>query len=121
MIMITLNGCIPEHVAVSGKSWYRWKVYIDEPGTMKVDVSYSYQGLPGKNSISIKAAGTSLHHDIQSTGITVGEPGDDWIIDSYNSKMLGMISFSTEGYYDIILEINANDNSPVNFQWLWMQ
>ena len=88
---------------------------------MKFDVSYSYQGLPGKNRISFKAAGTSLHHDVQTTGMTVGEPGQDWVIDSYDSKILGMISFSTEGYYDIKLEIKVNNNSPVNFQWLWMQ
>ncbi len=113
-------GSIPAHIPVRQRSSWQWRVFIDKPGTYQADVSYDFQGKTGKGTIVAKAAGANLQHQVQPTGKTVGEPRDNWHIDSFNSHRLGTVSFPAAGYYDIDLEISPAKGEMIGFQWLWL-
>ena len=113
-------GSVPSHIQVSNKSNYKWRLFIDKPQTLNIDVSYNFQGKKATGEITIKAANNELKSKVRPTGKCVGEPNQNWHIDCFNSHRLGKIDFPVAGYYEIILEIHPDGSEPVDFQWIWM-
>jgi len=113
-------GSIPEHVEINEKSEYSWKVYMDRPGKVYVDVSYSYQGKNSGGKIDLTINDTNLIHEALPTGMFVGEPNQNWQIESYNASRLGEIEINKKGYYDINLKIDPEKGEIVKFQWVWL-
>ncbi|MCP4310207.1 MAG: alpha-L-fucosidase [Bacteroidetes bacterium] len=114
------RGTTPAHIDVKSKSSYSWRIYVDRPGKLKADVSYSFRGTDGAGSISIMAAGQKLSGEIRNTGQTVGEPNSNWWIESFESHGLGTLEFESAGFYDISLTINPGKVEAPAFQWLWI-
>ena len=114
-------GSIPAHIQINKSSTYQWRVFIAEPTTMGIDVSYNYQGTKGKGTITVSAANTSISQGVQATGRFVGEPNEDWQIDSFNSHRIGEINFPQSGFYDINLKVDPDKKKGIGFQWLWME
>jgi len=114
------RGTIPAHIEVSEKSSYSWRVYADRPMSLHIDVSYSFQGEAGKGTVKVSSRSGSRKASFKSSGMFVGEPNNDWQIDSYNSHRLGQLEFSESGYYDITLEIQPGKGEKMDFQWLWL-
>ena len=114
-------GTVPSHINVLESQTLKWKVFIDEPGTKSIDVSYSYQGEVGKGQFIVQTLQTEITADIQNTGLTVGEPNEDWHIECYKAKHIGKIEFPEAGMYEILLQIKPAKNEPVKFQWLWIK
>jgi alpha-L-fucosidase len=115
------GGTVPAHILVEGKYQMQWKVYVDQPGNMNIDVSYSFQGVKSHGMLQVNAAETTLDFKVVPTGQTVGEPNQGWHIDNFASKRLGKIHFPEKGIYDITLVIDAKNGEPVKFQWLWLE
>jgi alpha-L-fucosidase len=113
-------GSIPEYLKVDHASEYYWKIYIDKPGKVYVDISYSYQGKQNGGDIIATLNGSDLKHEIQPTGKYVGEPNQKWEIDSFNSSRLDVINITEKGYYDLNLKIHAKKDQVVKFQWIWI-
>ena len=113
-------GSIPSHVKVDDTSVYSWKVYIDQPSNYAIDISYSYQGTDTEGKLILKMNGKVLTSRIKNTGRTVGEPGNNLQIDSYNSDQIGDFHISEPGYYDVQLIIQPPKNEVIGFQWLWL-
>ncbi len=118
---ISRYGTVPDHVLVKGKYMLRWKIYIEHPGRMTVDASYSYQGKKPGGSITVTVAGGSLKYTPEPTGLTVGEPNRQWHIDHFKSHRIGVLDFSKSGIYEISLEMVPEKNEPLKFQWLWLK
>jgi alpha-L-fucosidase len=114
------SGTIPAHCTISKKTAFRWKIFVDRPGTKVIDVSYSYQGVKSGNLMVLKAAQKTINHTVLTTGKTVVEPNENYIVDNYKSNRLGAIDFPAAGFYDIVLEIDPEENVELNFQWLWL-
>ncbi|WP_340110896.1 alpha-L-fucosidase [Maribellus mangrovi] len=114
-------GTIPEHVTVETAQSFKWKVYIDEPGTKTVDVSCSFQGKSDSGKFTILTYKTELSNRITGTGLTVGEPNENWHIERFAAGRIGAINFLEPGLYDIELRIEPDNNEPVKFQWIWIQ
>lgn len=114
-------GTVPEHLLVKEPQTYTWKVYLPEPGTYEVEASYSFQGKSDKGSIRVEMAEIQLEQPLKPTGKTVGEPRQDWVIDSFEALRLGKIPISEAGYYDIVLRIWPEGKEAIKFQWLWLQ
>ncbi|MDZ7608307.1 MAG: hypothetical protein U5K79_22605 [Cyclobacteriaceae bacterium] len=93
---------------------------MEKPTKLRADVSYSYQGKKPSGSINITAANTDLKHQISPTGLTVGEPNQQWHIDNFTSHTIGEINFPKPGIYEISMSIEIPKDSPVEFQWLWL-
>lgn len=117
---LSRGGTIPAHILIEDKYQIQWKIFVDKPGKMKIDASYSFQGEKPKGTFTVKMAGSILKYDITPTGKTVGEPGSNWQIDNFASKRIGVIDIPEKGIYEITLEVDAKENSPVKFQWLWL-
>ncbi len=115
------GGTIPEHILINEKYQIRWKIFIDKPGEMIVDASYSFQGEKPRGTLSVKTAGSTIKNDIIPTGKTVGEPNQNWQIDNYSSNRIGAINFPEKGLYEITLEVDAKKDETILFQWLWMK
>ncbi len=115
------GGTVPEHAVVKKNETFRWRIYVDEPGEKRMDVSYSYQQNSNNSKLTIKASNTELIHKISNTGKTVGEPNENWIIDNYKSNDCGKINFPEKGFYTIELEISPAKNEEIKFQWLWIK
>jgi alpha-L-fucosidase len=113
-------GTIPPHVEVSGTYKSQWKVFIDQPGQYRLDASYSYQGETSDGKIEIKAGNEVLKNSFSPTGMTVGEPNEDWHIEKFVANKTGTINFPEPGVYDISVKIEAG-KEPVKFQWFWME
>jgi alpha-L-fucosidase len=114
-------GSIPEHVMIDKELNFDWRIYIDEPGKYKVDVSYSFQEEQGAGELSFILNESIIKHDIQPTGKYVGEPNSNWEIESFNSSKMGEIEITEKGFYDLRLKINPKKDNPVNFQWIWLE
>ncbi|WP_346859387.1 alpha-L-fucosidase [uncultured Draconibacterium sp.] len=114
-------GTVPAFVAANGVSDFSWKIYIDKPGTKRVDVSYSFQGYLNNSQIVLEVAEQSLYHSVHPTGQTVGEPNQDWHIDNFESNKMGTIDFPEPGFYTIKLSIQPTERDPIKFQWLWLK
>jgi alpha-L-fucosidase len=115
------RGTVPEYVSINSNTSLEWNIYVDEPGEKSIDISYSYQNNATNNNLTVKAADTQLLYKIKSTGKTVGEPNQNWVIDNFKSHRLGKINFSEKGLYPIELEIFPNENDTVQFQWIWIK
>ncbi len=114
-------GSIPSHVKVNEASKYKWKVFLDEVGVYSLNASYNFQGEDGSASLLVKLNGEIIETEIHNTGKTVGEPGNNWQIVSFNSHRLGDLHLSRAGFYTIELEIMPPNNQEVDFQWLWLK
>ncbi len=115
------RGTIPEFTPVVGSQKMKWKIYVDEPGTKTVDISYSFQGKNPKSKLVISGFDTALTHQVEPTGKTVGEPNSDWVIDNFKSFSLGEIHFPEKGFYEINLEAEPGRNEEIKFQWIWLK
>jgi alpha-L-fucosidase len=118
---IDRRGTVPAHILVDEKYQCKWKIFVDKPGTMTMDVSYSFQGEKQKGTISVNAANSSRKHNVAPTGLTVGEPNRNYHIDNFVSNRVGSIDFPEKGIYEIFMEVDAKKNNPIKFQWLWME
>ena len=114
------EGTIPRHVVIKGIKTLNWKIYVDEPGPKRIDVSYSCQNETNHSLISCRAADSELDHNVAFTGKTVGEPNLNWVINKFKSFKLGEISFSKRGIYPIEIQIRTEGNEEVSFQWAWI-
>ncbi len=114
-------GTIPAHVKIEEPSQFRWRIYVEEPVTLRVDASYNYQGKPGGGSISIETTGIKISKNVMPTGRFVGEPNSNWHIDSFNSHRIGEITLPQPGYYEINLNIEPEEGEFVDFQWVWLE
>jgi alpha-L-fucosidase len=115
------RGTVPKHIIISDKYQATWKVFIENPGQLSVDVSYSFQGKKPSGIVKVLAAGVTLSHDVTPTGLTVGEPNSNWHIDNFTSHNIGSINFPAAGLYEITMEIETKKNEPMKFQWLWIK
>ena len=114
------RGTVPEHIEVPKSYQSSWKIFVNKPGQMDLDVSYSFQGEKPAGNISIEVAGKKLRHDVSPTGLTVGEPNQNWHIDNFKSHRLGTINFPKAGIYEISMNVKAG-KEPIKFQWLWLE
>ena len=114
-------GTVPPHCIVKEKTIFKWKIFADKPGIRAFDVSYSYQGAKLKNMIVLKAGQKTINYSIMPTGKTVVEPGENYLVDNYKSNRIGTIDFPATGFYEIILEIDPEENEEISFQWLWLK
>lgn len=115
------GGTIPEHVNVTSDKTLNWKIFIDEPGEKKIDISYSCQDKNPKSFLTFTAAGEELKQQATNTGKTVGEPNQNWVIDNYKSHRMGQINFPKKGYYNLQLKIQPSRNDTIKFQWIWIE
>ena len=95
-------------------------MYLEKPGRIKIDVSYSFQELEPDGAITLTIKNSSLEHTLHPTGKYVGEPNQNWEIDSFNASFLGEIEITDKGFYNIQLKINPEKDKPVKFQWAWL-
>ena len=114
-------GTVPQHLVIDKNYQATWKLYINEPGSYKVDASYSYQGEKAGGSIQIETAEQTLKEVLYPTGQTVGEPNQNWHIDNFATQQQGIINFPESGIYEITMEITGADDAPAQFNWLWME
>ncbi len=115
------RGTIPPCFSTKKEKELNWKIYIDTPGEKQLDVSYSFQGNSQRGEIKITAAGQTLQQAILPTGKTVGEPGQNWVIDNFASHSLGKITFPDPGLYSISLKLLPEGEEKIKFQWVWVQ
>ncbi len=115
------RGTVPPYALIKKSYQASWKLFIDEPGHYQVDASYSFQGTQPTGQIQVTAANASARQTLAPTGLTVGEPNSDWHIPNFVSHRLGTIYFPEAGEYPISLQVEAGQNTPVQFQWLWLK
>ncbi|OHX66352.1 alpha-L-fucosidase [Flammeovirga pacifica] len=112
---------IPEHVIISEKMTFSWKIYVDEVGEKDIDVSYSFQNQKNVGKITVSIENQTLTHQVLPTGETVGEPNMNWHIDYFKSNRLGKMNFSKKGYYTVKMTVEPQKKKEIKFQWLWIK
>ena len=113
-------GTIPKNILVQKKQILKWKIFISEPGEYSVDSSYSFQYDKDEGNIKFEINDTKLKQKFKSTGKTVGEPLQDWVIDNYKSNKLGSFKINKTGIYEVTLSLESKKD-PVKWQWLWIK
>ena len=111
------RGWKPTHIHVSEPSSYTWRIFVEEPLSMRTDVSYNYQGKPGKGELVVISSENRISGYLQTTQIFVGEPNENFRTGDFRSHRLGELNFPNPGIYDIRLEIKPwkrrRDGFPV--------
>ena len=113
-------GTIPKNILVQKKQKLKWKIFISEPGEYSVDSSYSFQYDKDGGNTKFEINDVELKQKFKSTGKTVGEPLQDWVIDNYKSNKLGSFKINKTGIYEVTLTLESNKD-PVKWQWLWIK
>ncbi|MCL3779257.1 alpha-L-fucosidase [Prolixibacteraceae bacterium JC049] len=113
-------GSIPEHVKVSRKQEFQWKIYVEQPKTLHIDASYSFQGNKDDGTIELSMAKSNRKLKVKPTGLTVGEPNSDWHIPNFDAHRMGTIEITEPGYYTINMKVKSSDKHPILFQWIWL-
>jgi alpha-L-fucosidase len=115
------NGTIPEFVEVTQKSEFSWEVVTNTSEKTAIDLSYacSYENPHGKITLTID--NKTMDYSIISTPKTVGEPNQNWVIDSFESHRLGEFDLIGSGKHTISLLVEPQPEKPLKFQWLWIQ
>jgi len=113
-------GSIPAHLIVENKSEYIWRIYVDKPSKMHIDVSYGFEGENGKGKLTVEAAGKSFTGKVENTGLFVIEPGQDSRLENFKSFRFGEVEFEEPGYYDIKLTAAPGKNEKIDMQWIWL-
>ncbi len=113
-------GSIPAHLVITNKSEYHWKIFVDKPSEMNLDVSYGFEGKGSGGNIIIDVAGVSFKHDVENTGLFVIEPGQNSRLENYKSFRLGKVKFTEPGYYDIKVVVKPKKGEEVHLQWIWL-
>ena len=113
-------GTIPKNILVQKKQILKWKIFISEPGEYSVDSSYSFQDDKDGGNTKFEINDIKLKQKFKSTGKTVGEPLQDWVIDNYKSNKLGSFKINKTGIYEVTLTLESNKD-PVKWQWLWIK
>ena len=113
-------GSIPDHLVVSDKSVCHWRIYVDEPSELNLDVSYGFEGKDGQGSMILEIAGKTFEHKVENTGLFVVEPGENSRVENFKSHRLGKVDITTPGYYEVVLKIKAGKKEDIDFQWLWI-
>lgn len=116
-----VGGTIPAYVLIKEKVVYTWRIYVDQPLTLRADASYSFQEKVGNGEIKLILNNTELIHKIMPTGKTVGEPNENWVVPNFKSNSLGKIKLDKPGYYTITSEINPKRNNELQLNWLWLE
>jgi alpha-L-fucosidase len=113
-------GTIPKNILVQKKQILKWKIFISEPGEYSVDSSYSFQDNKDGGNTKFEINDTKVKQKFKSTGKTVGEPLQDWVIDNYKSNKLGSFKINKTGIYEVTLSLESIKD-PVKWQWLWIE
>ena len=114
------GGTVPPHLAIDGPYVCRWKVFVERPGRMRVDASYAAPDGEALGALRVEAAASVLEHVVEPTGLTVGEPNQDWHIANFTSHSLGSVEFGEAGVHDVTLRVKAGTDGPLQLQWLWL-
>jgi alpha-L-fucosidase len=114
------GGTVPKHVALEGDYTCRWKMFIEKAGRLRVDASYSAQGDEASGTLTVAVGPSVLEHPVRPTGQTVGEPNQRWHIDNFAARRVGSIDIPAPGVYDVSMQVRAEEDRPVQFQWLWL-
>ncbi len=114
------RGTVPPHLVVEGDYTCRWKVFIEKPGRLRVDASYAAPEGETLGTLRVEAATSVLEHVVEPTGLTVGEPNQDWHIANFASHSLGSVEFGSAGVHDVTLRVEAGTDGPLQLQWLWL-
>jgi alpha-L-fucosidase len=120
-VRASLFGSIPPHLLVENKSEYTWKIFIDEPGTYALDVSYGFKGQDRSGKIEVDFAGEKLSKEIENTGLFVVEPGQSRPVENYSSHRFGEIKVDRSGYYEIKVKVDPPKDGPLDLQWVWIE
>ncbi len=115
------RGTIPAHIEIGKEKTLKWQIYVDEPGDKNIDISYSFQNESKESKLSLTVANKTISQVISQTGKTVGEPGQNWVIDNYKSNRLGKINFQNKGFYEVELTLYPAEKDQINFQWVWIE
>jgi len=113
-------GSVPGHLIVTNKSEYVWRIFIEKPTSLSVDVSYGFKGKGNGGKITVETAGESFSHKVSNTGLFVKEPGQESRLENYKSFRLGVINFTEPGYYNVKVTVEPKNNEEVDFQWIWL-
>ena len=111
---------MPPHLAIDGPYACRWKVFVEKPGRMRVDASYAAPDGEALGTLRVEAAASVLEHVVEPTGLTVGEPNQDWHSAHFTSHPLGSVEFGEAGVHDVTLRVEAGTDGPLQLQWLWL-
>lgn len=113
-------GSVPEHLRVDGQSSFIWKVFIENPGTVRVDISYSLEQESQPVTATVSSSGNTIHTNLAPTRQVVGEPSSNWHVKEFSSMTLGKLTFDKSGVYDIELTLDVKKNQAFDFQWVWL-
>ena len=114
-------GTIPEYVTISNNTILKWKIFVDVPGEKIIDISYSCQDENTRSKFIVHSANKKLSHQLKFTGMTVGEPNENWHIERFVADRIGSIYFPESGFYEIVLEVQPGNNEQAKFQWMWIR
>lgn len=114
-------GSIPKHAIIEEEQQISWKIFIDQPTSLKADVSYSFQNANNASSVVLELAGQQRELQFEDTGKTVGEPGSNWIIENYKSDKAGVFKIEKPGIYELKANFKIKEGSELKFNWIWLQ
>ncbi|NPA36439.1 MAG: alpha-L-fucosidase [Chlorobi bacterium] len=113
-------GSIPVHLTVKNKSSYTWRIYVEKPDTLNVDVSYGFEGENGKGKITVEVAGLNETKEVENTGLFVIEPGQNSRLENFKAFRFGTINITKPGYYDIKVSVEPAKNEKIDLLWVWI-
>jgi alpha-L-fucosidase len=114
-------GSVPAHIVARGRTYLRWRVYIEEASRFYVDLSYSSNKQENRDKVTVRVNDQEYSSTLPNTGQTVGEPGGHWHIPCFSSLRLGEVEIAEPGYYEVEILLDPRGEGELRFQWIWLE
>jgi Alpha-L-fucosidase len=113
------DGLRPAHLVIAEPTTLRWRIYVQKPTAIAVDISYSNQA-DADGTISLETGGKQLSAALPHTGQVVVEPNEQYYTDEFRERPLGEIVFDGSGYHEVSVHITPKPGQQILLNRLWM-
>lgn len=117
--LVRTDGYVPNHLVMNKEGSLTWEVYIPEPGSYNVSISF-HNDSGKKVNISVGATDQLINTTLQPTGKVVVEPQDSYSKE-FVSNNIGAFKFKKEGFYQIVLNLDKADKQSILLNQLWLE
>lgn len=118
--LVPYDGLRPEHLVIDQPTVLRWKVYVNQSQSVRLDISYSNQAA-GAAEVKVSGAGQQVTGELMHTGKVVAEPNQQFYTDEFREQPLGSITFADGGYYEITIQLTPPEGGQLLFNRLWIE
>ena len=116
--LVKYNGLRPTHLVINSSGGLKWRLYIPEAESYKVNLSF-HNASGNDMTVEVSANDQVLHRQLKPTGRVVVEPHDSYT-DEFVNNSIGAFNFTAAGFYEVTLKADPAAGEKLLFNRIWV-